>query len=374
MWSIAFKTLLADRGKFCTALVGVVFAFVLANVQGGLYLGLIRKAALLVDQGGVQIWVGHRHMHNVDFPKQIPVRWIDRVKTIPGVVRAEPFAIGFAMMSLPSGRFEEVQIVGVDNVSFLGSATSMSVGTVLELRQPDGIIIDEMEQEKFEYPQIGDQREINGKRAIVVAKCKGVVGFLIAPYVFTTLDRAAEYRGHDSNYCSYYLIQTAEGADLAQICKQIKQRIPELDAFTSDRYRDISVDYWMKRTGIGVSFGGATVLGLFIGLVMVAQTLYALVLDRIEEFATLKAIGSPEFRIYGILFLQATIMAVFGILIGIGLVRLITVFGSTPKAPIVVPVWLTCGTSVLVFMICLLSAILPFLKVRRVDPVMVLQS
>ena len=36
MWSIAYKTLLADRGKFFTALVGVVFAFVLANVQGGL--------------------------------------------------------------------------------------------------------------------------------------------------------------------------------------------------------------------------------------------------------------------------------------------------------------------------------------------------
>jgi putative ABC transport system permease protein len=51
MWKVAFKTLAADRGKLLTALVGVVFSVVLVNVQGGLFLGLIAKASLLIDQG-----------------------------------------------------------------------------------------------------------------------------------------------------------------------------------------------------------------------------------------------------------------------------------------------------------------------------------
>ena len=67
MWSIALKTLLADRGKLLTALVGVIFSVVLVNVQGGLYLGLTRKAGMLVDYGGAYIWVGHRKMNNVDY-------------------------------------------------------------------------------------------------------------------------------------------------------------------------------------------------------------------------------------------------------------------------------------------------------------------
>ena len=65
MWSIAIKTLLADRGKLFAALVGVVFSVVLVNIQGGLFLGLIRKASTLVDHGQSDIWVGHHKMHNL---------------------------------------------------------------------------------------------------------------------------------------------------------------------------------------------------------------------------------------------------------------------------------------------------------------------
>ncbi|MBN1911253.1 MAG: ABC transporter permease, partial [Pirellulales bacterium] len=89
MWSIALRTLMADRGKLLTALVGVVFSIVLVNVQGGLFLGLIRKASLLVEHGEADVWVGHKNMHNVDFPRDIPRRWVNRVRAVPGVRRAE---------------------------------------------------------------------------------------------------------------------------------------------------------------------------------------------------------------------------------------------------------------------------------------------
>ncbi len=85
MWSIALKTLISDRGKLLTALVGVVFSVVLVNLQGRLFIGLIRKASLLVDHSGADIWVGHKKMHNVDFPRDIPRRWLNRIRSTPGV-------------------------------------------------------------------------------------------------------------------------------------------------------------------------------------------------------------------------------------------------------------------------------------------------
>ena len=78
MWMMSIKTLIADRGKLLTALVGVMFSIVLVNVQGGLFFGLIRKASLLVDQGNADIWVGHKKMNNVDFPQEVPRRWVQR--------------------------------------------------------------------------------------------------------------------------------------------------------------------------------------------------------------------------------------------------------------------------------------------------------
>jgi hypothetical protein len=46
MWRLAIKALLGDRGRLATSLLGVAFAVVLVNLQGGLLLGLIRKARL----------------------------------------------------------------------------------------------------------------------------------------------------------------------------------------------------------------------------------------------------------------------------------------------------------------------------------------
>ena len=111
-----------------------------------------------------------------------------------------------------------------------------------------------------------------------------------------------------------------------------------------DTYSKISIMFWMTRTGLGISFGAATALGLLVGLIMVAQTLYALVLDRLGEFGTLKAIGATERQVFSILFVQAFSMAVVGSLIGLVMVSAIQWFFHTPQTPIVVPWWLSMGS------------------------------
>ena len=372
MWSIAVRTLIADRGKLLTALVGVIFSVVLVNVQGGLFLGMIRKAGLLIDHGEADIWVGHRDMHNVDFPRDIPRRWSQRIRSIPGVERAEPYLIGFGDMTLPSGGFEGVTVIGVQR-NMLGGAWNFTQGSPQSMLQPDGVVIDQGEDAKLEQPRLGEIREINGRRARVVAKTDGIMGFLVAPYVFTTYDRAATLLGKTPGDCSYILVQLKPGVDPHAACEAIRQRIPEAEAATRNQYSRTSINFWMTRTGLGISFGAATALGVLVGLVMVAQTLYALVLDRLSEYGTLKAIGGDESQILRLLLAQATTMAAAGSLLGMFTVLLIQHFGSTSKAPILIPAWLSMGSCLLVFVICAVSSILPYLRIRKLDPVMVLQ-
>ena len=85
MYVFALKTLLSDRGKLLTALVGVVFSLVLVNIQGGLYFGLMAKASVLVDHSDADIWVGHQHLENVDFAHNIPEVWLNRIRGLSGV-------------------------------------------------------------------------------------------------------------------------------------------------------------------------------------------------------------------------------------------------------------------------------------------------
>ncbi len=374
MWSFALQTLAADRGKLLTALTGVVFSVVLVNVQGGLFLGMVFKASLLVVNGQADIWVGHREMHNVEMTRDIPRRWVYRIRPIPGVKRADPYLIGFSEITLPDGGFEAVAVVGVDQHSQLGKAWNLHTGPSDAIRQTDGIIVDECEDFKLGAPQIGDIREVGHIRSRVVGKSHGIMGFQVAPYVFTNYDQAALCLRKSPDNCSYVLVELEDGANVEQVCAAIRQRIPEVDALPSQRYGEECVNFWMTRTGLGISFGAATVLGVLVGLVMVAQTLYAMVLDRLVEFGTLKAIGATERQIFTVLLIQAVVMAVVGSLIGLLLVSVVQHFCTSPNAPIVIPLWLSLSSCGLVLIICLVSSLIPYLRVRKVDPLIVLQS
>ena len=85
MWLLAIKSMLGDRSKLLISLLGVTFSVVLINLQGGLLLGLIQKASMLIDYAQADIWVGHRHMNNVDTGILIPERWVQRIRGVDGV-------------------------------------------------------------------------------------------------------------------------------------------------------------------------------------------------------------------------------------------------------------------------------------------------
>jgi putative ABC transport system permease protein len=374
VWTIALKTLIADRGKLLTAVVGVVFSVVLVNVQGGLFVGLIRKASLLVDQGDADVWVGHKKMINVDFPHDIPRSWEQRICLIDGVERAEPYIVGHNVMTLPDGGFEDVLVVGCDPSSLLGGVSRDACPDVDHLREPDGILVDEYDAHKIGDPKVGDIREIGQRRARVVGFTHGVLGFLVTPYIFTTLDRATEYLHKPAGRVSYFLIQVRDGVDAQKVCNAIRQRLPDAEAFTSRTYSAESIRYWLQRTGLGISFGASTLLGLAVGLVIVAQTLYASVLDRISEIGAMKAIGARESQIMGLILRQALTLAAIGSIVGMALVIAVQSTFSTPRAPIAIPWYMALGSCALVTLICLASSLLPYLRVKCIDPAMVLQN
>src|SRR5689334_6300967 len=140
MWLLALKAMLADRGKLVTSLLGVAFSVVLINLQVGLLRGLIQKASLLVDYGQADIWVGHKHMDNVDTGTFVPERWVVRIRGVEGVERADPYIVGFGQMKMPDGRSENILVVGCEPASPMGKAWSLAEGNSDPALHPDGIL------------------------------------------------------------------------------------------------------------------------------------------------------------------------------------------------------------------------------------------
>lgn len=374
MLSFAIKTLLADRGKLLTGLAGVVFSLVLMNVQGGLFLGLMSKASVLIDNSDADIWVSHRLLENVDFAQNIPCVWQNRIRGLPDVESVDEYIVGKGIATLSDGGYEDVWIVGSDSKTMRGSAWAFEAGSLDDLRRPHAISVDAVDARKLGFPRVGNLIEVNGRRARVAAVTSGITGFVTTPYLFSTLSNAREFSGIPADYCSYLLVKAATGANHAHLRHELQRLLPDADVFLPEELARVSKDYWMKRTGIGASFGAATLLGLIVGLVMVTQSLYALALDHINDFATLKAIGANDRQIFRIIIAQALLIAVAGSTIGMVVVAFIRNLWNSPIAPIEIPTILQ-GTGIgFVVLLCLCASLLPYLRIRRVDSATVLQG
>jgi putative ABC transport system permease protein len=357
---------------------------------------MIQKASLLVDFGQADIWVGHRHTTNVDMGTYIPERWIHRIRGVDGVARAEPYLVMFGQASMPDGRFENVVVVGSSPASLMGNAWIMTDGgDSRAIRDPDGILVDLYDVhrlgnvEKGTLCTTGTVLEINQRRAKVVGMTAGIVSFTTNPYVFTTLERARKTYGVNSgvppDQCSYFLVKARPGVSIPDLCARIKERVPELDVYDRKSYSQICVNFWLTRTGIGISFGLAALLGLLVGLAVVAQTLYASVTERIREFGTLKAIGANDSCISRFLLAQALGNALLGSMIGLLISFLISRTMSTARAPIAfadtitlwgrdLPLLIPISSVVFIVVVCIVAAFVPYWRIRRIDPACVLRG
>jgi len=374
VYQFALKTLLSDRGKLLTGLAGVVFSLVLVSVQGGLYLGLMRKASVLIDHCDADLWVGHRQVENVDLAREIPEAWLNRLRGIPGIESAEPYIVGKGTASFPGGHQEDIWIIGADPASKLGSAWGFIEGTVADLTRPDGVSFDVVDTDKLRNPRVGDWLEVNGHRTQFVARTSGITGFITMPYLFTSLETARRLAPITPGTCSFFLLKLEPDADRDRVLAAARSRVPEAAVFTPSEFARISQDYWMKRTGIGISFGASTLLGLLVGLMMVGQSLYALALDHLDEYATLKALGAEDQQVCGVILIQSLLIGGAGALGGLAIVAAIRRFWYSPLAPIDIPFSLMAVAVAVVLVICLVSSLLPFARICRIDPAMVLMG
>src|SRR5579872_3569195 len=235
---------MSDRGKLLTGLAGVIFSLVLVNVQGGLCLGLMRKASLLIDHCDADLWVGHRMIENVDFAHDIPEAWINRIRGIAGVDRVEPYLVGKGMATLPDGGFEDVWVIGSDPATMMGTGWSFVEGSADDLRRPDAVSFDDVDAHKLGSPKVGDWLEVNGHRAKLVARTHGITGFVTTPYLFTTFETARRLSNTAPRYCSFFLVKAAPGTDISRLEAAVRDRLPDAVVYKPDEFAKVSQDYW----------------------------------------------------------------------------------------------------------------------------------
>ncbi len=140
---------------------------------------------------------------------------------------------------------------------------------------------------------------------------------------------------------------------------------------TPAEFRSRSRSFWLFGTGAGAALFAGALLGMIVGTVIVAQTLYSSTKDHINEFATLRAIGSSGMYIHKVIIFQALLSAVIGFAIAAGIGWIIVEATADSALPVVITPALLLGLFALTVAMCVLSAVAAIVKVMRIDPAMV---
>lgn len=374
MVSLARKNLLHDRLRFVITVSGVAFAVTLVLVQVGLFLGLLGKATITIENSRADIWVTSRETPNVDFAHTFPETTLLRVRGVPGVEQADNLIVAFMNIQLPSGAEEGCLVYALGDFDVWNLPWKVTEGNVRDLRRGPYILMDRSAERRFGAFSVGDYREILGRRFKITGITAEAASFTTAPIVFMDYRNAQDISEVLRNRTSYVLVKVAPGADPQGVAAEIRRIVPYNDVYTRAEWAQRSRTYWIASTGLGMSMGVTVFLGILVGIVIVAQTLYTSAVEHIREFGTVKAIGGSNWDIYKILGEQALIAALVGFSMG-GIIS----YGIRPlMGKIHLTMLLTPTFAATVFVgtvvMCLGAALFSFRRVASIDPALVFRG
>jgi putative ABC transport system permease protein len=371
IYRLASRNLLHDRLRFVATVVGIVFSIVLVTVQLGLYLGFGRIVTTMIDHASADLWIMPSGTKCFEDPSTLDERARFQALSINGVAQAAPVVIGYADWRIPAGGTFPIFIVGSDLREGGLLPWNVVEGSIEALAIPGAVAVDRSYFDRLGVDGIGANAEIRGQKVEVRAVTNGIRSFTTTPYVFTTLDRARAFTGIAANKATYFLVRVAPGADVESVRRRLKANLADVDVLTTAEFRDRSRSFWLFGTGAGFALFAGALLGMIVGTVIVAQTLYSSTKDHINEFATLRAIGSSSFYIHKVIICQALISAAIGFCLAAAIGLIVVAATADTALPIVMTPALTLVLFLLTLLMCVISAVAAIVQVTRIDPVMV---
>ena len=371
---LAQRNLFHDKVRLTVTLTGIVFSVVLIVVQLGLFIGFTTATSNLIDHSRADLWITSKNVPYIEQGVAFSERKLYQVRAVPGVADAQKMIAQFTQWKRHDGGQESVQVVGFNLDDQLERPWNLVVGRVEDLKSPDAVILDELYKQKLGVTRVGEVFEIGGHRARVVGFTNGIRSFTTSPYVFTSFKNAQSFTGLREDQTLFVLVKLAPGANVEQVRRALVDRVADVDVLTAAQFSRMTTFYWMFTTGAGVAVLIAAALGLIVGFVVVAQTIYATTMDHIREYGTLKAMGAPNSYVYKVIMKQAAISAVIGYVLGM-FVSVFVVHGSQKGgAAILLPTPMAVGMFFLTLLMCLGAALVSINKLTRLDPAMVFKG
>jgi putative ABC transport system permease protein len=375
---IAWKMLTGNTGKYIGIISGITFSALLIAQQSSIFWGLmLLTTSQIKDITGAEIWVMDPNMQFVDDIKPMSDNELYRVRGVPGVEWAVRLYKGLTRARLPSGNFQQIIMIGLDDATLVGAPTTMLAGNLTDLRKPDSIIMDEAGYNQLwpgEPLRPGKTFEMNDRRAVIVGVCRSRRTFMTFPIVYTRYSQATLFVPAERKSLSFVLANPVPNVSADEVCRRIQEQT-HLKALSRDDFTWTTIVYYLRKTGIPLNFGITVVLGFIVGTAIAGQTFYMFTIENLKQFGALKAMGASGPKLVGMVMFQAAVVGVVGYGLGVGLAALFGELTKNANRLAFCMAWeVLWGTGVAVTLIVILSSLMSVRRVLVLPPAIVFQS
>ncbi len=389
MIGLALKMLFGDTAKYLMLVAGLFFATFLIVQQASVFCGLMRWTTATLKNVAAPIFIVEERVEQVNETNPMRDTDVARIRSVAAVRWAMPLYSGIQRVRLDNGSFKTIQLIGIDAASLAGAPGRMVAGNLEDLRLPNTVVIDELATERLSPDptdltkriKIGDRFEINDVEARVVGICKAMRSFTGGPYIWTTYERALQYTPPQRKMLTAVIAAPVVGMTDDEAAAEI-EKATGLRAYVNHDFGSNKKDFntstiwwYVKNTGIPISFGTTVVIGFIVGVAIACQTFYSFVLDNLKHLGALKAMGMSNFRLSMMLIVQALTVGIIGF--GLGLLATSGfAMGALEKGqppffmPWQIPVAAFCAIQV----ICLLAALMGIIRLSLYEPAMVFRA
>ncbi len=392
MYRLALKMLFGDTTKYLMLIMGLFLATFLIAQQSAVFCGLMMWTTSTLKNVPAPIWVVETKVQQVNETNPMRDTDVGLVRSVDGVAWAMPLYSGIQRVRQPDGSFKIIQLIGIDSATLAGAPAQMMEGNLEDLRLPNTVIIDELATKRLSKNpkdpnakvKVGDIFEINDIEARVVGICKAMKSFTGGPYVWTTYERALQYSPPSRKMLSAVIAAPIPGRSIVETAQEI-ERVTGLRAFVNGgftfgaqphaEFNTNTIWWYVRNTGIPISFGITVVVGFIVGMAIASQTFYAFVLENLRHLGALKAMGASNSVLCFMLIIQSITVGIVGFGLGmLGTASFAYFALKNSEPPFIMPWPVPFIAFGIIMLICTFASLLGIWRVSKFEPAMVFRG
>lgn len=365
---LGIRLIAFNRTRLLAAFAGMAVAVVIMFVELGLLLGVLDSQAMMADLVRGDLVVMSRGRTNLHKWNELDRIRLSQIGGLAGVADVIPVYQTTAGLKDPDGD----AIRRIVLVAFPAGRAPLKIGDetamARALSTPRTILFDRRSRPIFGNIVVGKDVELDGQ----LYRIGGTVD--IGPDIVNdgaVVMSEGDLQTHRPGLRPIMgVIRLGAGAAAARVKGEIAAALPDdVSVFTPAELRMREVVFTLRTAPIGILFGIGMLAGLVIGSITCYQILFNEIVDRMKQYAMLKAMGFSDAYLRRVILAQAVLLSCGGFALGLAAAYSVFVYIAKETALAVqLSLWSGGTIFALAAIMSITAGLLAVRRVRVADP------